>query len=51
MVGSCGQSKGKSYARQNMEELKNGPFTVTEVFTGGGLGRPQTVRLETMRAE
>lgn len=95
VVGSGGQSKSMSYARQKMEELKNGPFTVagsgsdvptlgppsnapdagftrswmiTEVpgttaplrlaritvtvtFSGGGGGRPQTVTLETMRAE
>lgn len=95
VVGSGGQSKAMSYARQKMEELKNGPFTVsgsgndvptlgppgnapdvgftrswiiTQVagttaplrlaritvtvnFSGGGGGRPQTVRLETMRAE
>ncbi len=95
VVGSGGQSKAMSYARQKMEELKNGPFTVTgsgsdvptlgppdnapdigftrswaiiqvpgtnpplrlaritvtETCSGGGRGRPQTVRLETMRAE
>ncbi len=95
VVGSGGQSKAMSYARQKMEELKNGPFTVagsgsdvptlgppgnapdvgftrswaitqvpgttaplrlaritvTVTFSGGGGGRPQTVSLETMRAE
>lgn len=95
VVGSGGQSKAMSYARQKMEELKNGPFavagsgndvpmlgppsnapdvgftrswmitqvpgtiaplrlariTVTVTYSGGGGGRPQTVNLETMRAE
>ena len=95
VVGSGGQSKAMSYARQKVEELKNGPFavagsgsdvptlgppsnapdvgyarswtttqvpgttaplrlariSVTVTFSGGGGGRPQTVSLETMRAE
>jgi|GEM_PF-771233 len=95
VVGSGGQSKAMSYARQKMEELKNGPFTVlgsgsdvptlgppsnapdlgftrswmiaqvpgttaplrlaritvTVTFRGAGGARPQTVTLETMRAE